>query len=65
MKKAKKKRRRQADPQLAAVEERAELRFGTRVRISPRRKGGVITIDYYSTEELEAILEKMGVDTEM
>ena len=64
-KKAKKKRRRQADPQLAAVEERAELRFGTRVRISPRRKGGVITIDYYSTEELEAILEKMGVDTEM
>lgn len=64
-KKAKKKRRRQTDPQLAAVEERAELRFGTRVRITPRRRGGVITIDYYSTEELEAILEKMGVDTEM
>ena len=64
-KKARKKKRRQADPQLAAVEERAELRFGTRVRISPRRKGGVITIDYYSTEELEGILEKMGVDTEM
>ena len=63
--KAKKKRRRQTDPQLAAVEERAELRFGTRVKISPRRKGGVITIEYYSTEELEAILEKMGVDTEM
>ena len=63
--KTKKKRRRQTDPQLAAVEERAELRFGTRVKISPRRKGGVITIEYYSTEELEAILEKMGVDTEM
>lgn len=65
VKKEKKKRRRQVDPQLAAVEERAELRFGTRVRISPRRRGGVITIDYYSTEELEGILEKMGVDTEM
>lgn len=64
-KRAKKKKRRQADPQIAAVEERAELRFGTRVRITPRRRGGVITIDYYSTEELEAILEKMGVDTEM
>jgi ParB family chromosome partitioning protein len=64
-KKTRKKKRRQADPQLAAVEERAELRFGTRVRISPRRKGGVITIDYYSTEELEGILEKMGVDTEI
>lgn len=65
VKKEKKKRRRKVDPQLAAVEERAELRFGTRVRISPRRRGGVITIDYYSTEELEGILEKMGVDTEM
>ncbi len=64
-KKARKKRRRQADPQLAAVEERAELRFGTRVKITPRRRGGVISIEYYSTGELETILEKMGVDTEM
>ena len=64
-KKERKKKRRQADPQLAAVEERAEIRFGTRVKITPRRRGGVITIEYYSTEELEGILEKMGVDTEM
>jgi ParB family chromosome partitioning protein len=63
-KKAKKKQR-QADPQLAAVEERAELRFGTRVKITPRRRGGVIAIEYYSTEELESILEKMGVDTDL
>jgi len=63
-KKARKKRQRRTDPQLAAVEESAELRFGTRVRITPRRKGGVISIEYYSNEELEAILEKMGVDTE-
>lgn len=64
-KKERKKKRRQTDPQLAAVEERAELRFGTRVKILPRRKGGVISIEYYSIEELEGILEKMGVDTEM
>jgi ParB family chromosome partitioning protein len=64
-KRERKKRRRQADPELSAIEERAELRFGTRVRIARRRKGGVISIEYYSTEELEAILEKMGVDTEM
>ena len=63
--KERKKRRRKADPQLAAIEERAELRLGTRVRILPRRKGGVISIEYYSNEELEAILDKMGVDTEM
>ncbi len=64
-KKERKKKRRQADPELAAVEERAEIRFGTRVKITPRRRGGVITVEYYSTEELEGILEKMGVDTEM
>jgi ParB family chromosome partitioning protein len=64
-KKDRKKRRRKIDPQLVAIEERAELRFGTRVRIVPRRKGGVISIEYYSNGELEAILEKMGVDTEM
>ena len=44
-KKERKKKRRQADPQLAAVEERAEMRFGTRVKITPRRRGGVITIE--------------------
>jgi ParB family chromosome partitioning protein len=64
-KKERRKKHRKADPQLAAIEERAEMRFGTRVKITPRRKGGVISIDYYSNEELEAILEKMGVDTEM
>jgi ParB family chromosome partitioning protein len=62
--KTRKKKARRTDPQLAAVEERAELRFGTRVRITPRRKGGVIMIEYYSDEELEGILDKMGVDTE-
>jgi ParB family chromosome partitioning protein len=60
-----KRKERRVDPQLAAIEERAELRFGTRVRISPRRKGGVISIEYYTEEELEAILEKMGVDTQL
>jgi ParB family chromosome partitioning protein len=58
------RRRRKIEPRLAAIEERAELRLGTRVRIVPRRKGGVISIEYYSDEELESLLEKMGIDTE-
>ena len=45
------------------MEERLELYFGTRVRLSPRRKGGIISIEYYSNEELEGILEKIGIDT--
>ncbi|MBN1885445.1 MAG: ParB/RepB/Spo0J family partition protein [Candidatus Krumholzibacteriota bacterium] len=51
------------DPQLRAVEERLEMRLGTRVRVTPRRRGGIVSIEYYSDEELERLLEAMGVDT--
>ena len=64
-KKKRSKRTGRVDPQIAAIEERAEMRFGTRVKITPRSRGGVMSIEYYSNEELEAILEKMGVETEM
>lgn len=63
--KRRRRRNRKADPQIAALEERAELELGTRVRIAPRSKGGVIHIDYYSNEELVSVLERMGVDTEL
>ena len=51
------------DPKLEAIEDRLERYLGTRARISPRKKGGVLSIEYYSEEELETILDKMGVDT--
>lgn len=59
------RRRGKADPRVAALEERAELRFGTRVRIVRRRKGGAVTVEFYGDEELTRILEKMGVDTDL
>jgi ParB family chromosome partitioning protein len=59
------RRRGAADPQVAALEERAELRFGTRVRIVRRRKGGTVTVEFYNEDELVLILEKMGVDTDL
>jgi ParB family chromosome partitioning protein len=55
-------RRVRIDPEIHAIEERLEVHLGTRVRISPRRKGGVISVEYYSQEELEHILEKIGID---
>jgi ParB family chromosome partitioning protein len=55
-------RRVRIDPGIRAVEDRLEMHLGTRVRISSRRKGGVISIEYYSQEELEHILEKIGID---
>jgi ParB family chromosome partitioning protein len=48
-------------PQIRAIEEAMELHLGTRVRIAPRRTGGAITIEYYSDDEFERILERMGV----
>ncbi|MCU0638275.1 MAG: ParB/RepB/Spo0J family partition protein [Candidatus Krumholzibacteria bacterium] len=53
---------RKADPQIAALEERLELLLGTRARIVPRKKGGAILIEYYSGDELEGILSRMGID---
>jgi len=52
---------RRGSAEVRAVEEAMESHLGTRVRIAPRRSGGVISIEYYSNEELERILERMGL----
>lgn len=62
------KRRRGArkiDPTIHALEERLEMHLGTRVRITPRRRGGVLSIEYYSGDELEGILRRIGIDTNL
>jgi ParB family chromosome partitioning protein len=59
------RRKRRIDPQIQALEERLEMRLGTRVRIAPRGRGGVISVEYYSDEDLERILEDFGVDVEL
>jgi len=59
-----KKRRRDAkarDPVILEIEEELEHHLGTRVRIVPRRKGGTIIIEYYSDEELERVIEAIGI----
>lgn len=43
------------------VEERIQKQLGTRAEIVAGRKGGRILIDYYSLEDLERILETMGI----
>lgn len=50
------------DPEVRALEEALETRLGTRVRIAPRGKGGEVRIEYYSAEDLERILEKLGLE---
>jgi len=42
------------------IEERLRKSLGTKVSIAAKAKGGKIVIEYYSNEELERILEKIG-----
>jgi ParB family chromosome partitioning protein len=58
-----KKRRgaRKLSPEIQAIEEAIETHLGTRAKIAPRSKGGILWIEYYSDEELERVLEKMGI----
>jgi len=46
--------------ELKAVEDKIRKSLGTKVSITGKAKGGRIVIDYYSAEELDRILEKIG-----
>ena len=47
-------------PELAALEERLQSALGTRVVLTKGRKGGRLTIHFYSDEELEALVERLS-----
>ncbi|MGE5173547.1 MAG: ParB/RepB/Spo0J family partition protein [Betaproteobacteria bacterium] len=46
--------------ELRALEEKLKKSLGTKVSITSKSKGGRIVIEYYSPEELDRILEKIG-----
>ena len=46
--------------ELKAVEDKIRKSLGTKVSVTGKAKGGRIVIDYYSAEELDRILEKIG-----
>jgi len=46
--------------ELKTVEEKLRKTLGTKVSIVAKAKGGRIVIEYYSNEELDSILEKIG-----
>jgi ParB family chromosome partitioning protein len=51
------KKHAKADPAMSDVAERLQHALGTRVKISHGKKRGTIHIDYYSTEDLNRILD--------
>jgi ParB family chromosome partitioning protein len=56
---AKTKKPRQSN-ELKTVEEKLKKSLGTKVSIRSMAKGGRIVIEYYSAEELDRILERIG-----
>ena len=44
---------------LSAVEEDLVRALGTKVKLSPRKKGGRIEIEYYSNDELEGLVQRL------
>src|SRR5690606_28547414 len=57
-----KPRKRQSDPDLAAMEDALRLALGTRVRIQGDAESGRILIDYYGPEDLERIAGLLGME---
>jgi len=48
------------DPHRGALERELSATLGTRVRITPKGKGGRIEIEFYSTEELQGLVDRIG-----
>jgi ParB family chromosome partitioning protein len=48
-------------PELAAIEEKLQQFFGTRVNVKRHRAGGKVEIEYYSDEDLERFLNLLGI----
>jgi ParB family chromosome partitioning protein len=53
------KKTRRRNPEAADIERRLRASLGTKVALKAGKKGGTLTIHYYSDEELEALLEKL------
>lgn len=52
-------------PEVIAAERELKEKFGTRVQIEKKTKGGKIVIDFYTLEELKSIIDKMADDESM
>jgi ParB family chromosome partitioning protein len=48
-----------AAPEVAELEERLRTSLGTKVTLRSGRKGGTVTIHYYSDEELDALMGRL------
>lgn len=61
---ARRKKQRTQDPQAKAFEDQLRQALGTKVSVLSRNKGGRIIIEYYSTEDLNRLLQALGISAE-
>ena len=59
----KKRRLRHVDPHLKTLEDALRRALGTKVSLLARKKGGRITIEYFSQEDLSRILQALGMSS--
>ena len=59
----KKRRLRRVDPHLKELEDTLRRALGTKVSLVARNKGGRITIEYFSQEDLSRILQALGMSS--
>ncbi|MBN1315844.1 MAG: ParB/RepB/Spo0J family partition protein [Anaerolineales bacterium] len=55
-------KRRPISPEIVTIQNRLQRRLGTRVNILHGKTGGRIVIHYYSNEELDSIIDQIGLD---
>jgi len=53
--------RRKPDPNLLHLADNLKQSLGTQVKIVPKKRGGKIEINYYSPDDLDRLLERLGV----
>ena len=51
--------------EIVTIEERFKSKLGTIIHVKPSVRGGKITIHYSSNEELQRIMDIVGIDTEL
>ena len=57
----KRRRLRRVDPTMKPVEDELRRVLGTKVSLIPRKKGGRVIVEYFSSEDLTRILQTIGV----
>lgn len=58
---AKRRRSQSPDPHQKTLEDELRRTLGTKVSLAPRKKGGRLIIEYFSTEDLTRLLQLLGV----